>query len=274
MGTKGLICVFYRGRFPIAQFTQGDGSPSVVGARIWNFISVPGNIARLKRGLEHTRILEDKERSRISSEVHKLEKWKSGLHRISVIREHFKEGKLVDLQDQDMSKMSVAELGRFKQWSKKISFLRTQGDTLEVALRLSQTCAIKEFWPQLSLDIGAGIMELAASATHEQPLLIQSGLQFALEAISCQWAYVVDLDGDRFDAFMGAVLKEDSVSTRFTRLGPSKKTLDRATRRKMLVSVPKLVKSFDLSELTHDTNPFLSMVSDIIGRSSQHDTEE
>ncbi|OBT61784.1 hypothetical protein VE03_09085 [Pseudogymnoascus sp. 23342-1-I1] len=53
MGTRHLICVFYRGRFVIAQYGQLDGYPEVQGLKIVAFLKTAGNIERLKQGLAH-----------------------------------------------------------------------------------------------------------------------------------------------------------------------------------------------------------------------------
>ncbi|KAL1970424.1 hypothetical protein VTN77DRAFT_5585 [Rasamsonia byssochlamydoides] len=52
MGTRNLICVFYRGRFVIAQYCQWDGYPEGQGVRILNFLLNSANIDRLKNGLQ------------------------------------------------------------------------------------------------------------------------------------------------------------------------------------------------------------------------------
>ncbi|KFZ10690.1 hypothetical protein V502_07986 [Pseudogymnoascus sp. VKM F-4520 (FW-2644)] len=54
MGTRHLICVFYRGRFVIAQYGQFDGYPEGQGLTIVAFLHGAGNIERFKEGLEHT----------------------------------------------------------------------------------------------------------------------------------------------------------------------------------------------------------------------------
>jgi hypothetical protein len=55
MGTRSLICVFYKGRFVIAQYTQFDGYPEGEGQgmKILNFLLDSANIERLKDGLQH-----------------------------------------------------------------------------------------------------------------------------------------------------------------------------------------------------------------------------
>lgn len=53
MGTRHLICVFYQGRFVVAQYGQWDGYPEGQGVKILKFLRVPINIQRLKEGLKH-----------------------------------------------------------------------------------------------------------------------------------------------------------------------------------------------------------------------------
>jgi hypothetical protein len=55
MGARSLICVFYKGRFVIAQYTQFDGYPEGEGQgmKILNFLLDSANIERLKDGLQH-----------------------------------------------------------------------------------------------------------------------------------------------------------------------------------------------------------------------------
>lgn len=53
MGTRHLICVFYNGRFVIAQYGQWDGYPGGQGVNLMKFLRVPINIQRLKDGLRH-----------------------------------------------------------------------------------------------------------------------------------------------------------------------------------------------------------------------------
>lgn len=53
MGTRHLICVFYKGRFVVAQFGQFDGYPEGQGVALVKFLRVPTNIPRLEEGLKH-----------------------------------------------------------------------------------------------------------------------------------------------------------------------------------------------------------------------------
>ncbi|KAL3713400.1 hypothetical protein TMatcc_002103 [Talaromyces marneffei ATCC 18224] len=53
MGTRNLICIWYKGRFMVAQYCQWDGYLEGQGATILQFLLVPGNIERLKKGVGH-----------------------------------------------------------------------------------------------------------------------------------------------------------------------------------------------------------------------------
>ncbi len=53
MGTRHLICVFYKCRFVVAQYGQWDGYPEGQGVTLMKFLRMPINIQQLKDGLEH-----------------------------------------------------------------------------------------------------------------------------------------------------------------------------------------------------------------------------
>ena len=55
MGTRSLICVYFNGRFVVAQYSRLDGYPyrDGQGMKVWRFLLQPNNIERLKRGLQH-----------------------------------------------------------------------------------------------------------------------------------------------------------------------------------------------------------------------------
>jgi hypothetical protein len=55
MGTRNLICVYYKGRFVVAQYSQWDGYPEGQGQgmRILKFLWESANIELLKEGLQY-----------------------------------------------------------------------------------------------------------------------------------------------------------------------------------------------------------------------------
>jgi hypothetical protein len=78
MGTRSLICVYYKGRFVIAQYSQWDGYPEGQGKTILQFLQVWANIERLKNGLQYIAVLEDDEVESIYNAVAKAQRNNSG----------------------------------------------------------------------------------------------------------------------------------------------------------------------------------------------------
>ncbi|EEP75759.1 predicted protein [Uncinocarpus reesii 1704] len=69
MGTRSVICIWYKGRFVVAQYTQFDGYPEGQGIKILKFLAAPGNVERLKAGLEHVKIISEEEHNEIAEKV-------------------------------------------------------------------------------------------------------------------------------------------------------------------------------------------------------------
>ncbi|KAH9203741.1 hypothetical protein DL95DRAFT_399070 [Leptodontidium sp. 2 PMI_412] len=64
MGTRNLICVFYKRRFVIAQYTQFDGYPEGQGRP---------NVERLKEGLQHIYIPSHEKLQHMEEEIKRLD---------------------------------------------------------------------------------------------------------------------------------------------------------------------------------------------------------
>lgn len=76
-----------------------------------------------------------------------------------------------------------------------------------------------EYWPSLSFNTNAGILELVAQASVEKPVSIMLALDFANNGLFCEWAYVVDLDSGVYEVFGGDVYKHNTDQTRFKDVG-------------------------------------------------------
>jgi len=53
MGTRHLICIYWQGKWYLAQYGQWDGYPRAQGVAILEFLSNSENVKNLKYGLEH-----------------------------------------------------------------------------------------------------------------------------------------------------------------------------------------------------------------------------
>ncbi len=74
-------------------------------------------------------------------------------------------------------------------------------------------------------------------------------LEFANDSLFCEWAYVVDLDGEAFEVFAGAEWKDKTSSKRFNEIGERRDT------------VPDLVKSFSFTELPTTEAEFIGILN-------------
>jgi len=98
------------------------------------------------------------------------------------------------------------------------------------------TWAIKDFlYPSLHGDTGAGILEVIAQACAEEKVPIKFDLSFANNGLSCDWAYVIDLDAKVLEVFKGAQKK--TPGHRFGDVGEVGDT------------VPSFISSLTFSEL-------------------------
>jgi hypothetical protein len=86
-------------------------------------------------------------------------------------------------------------------------------------------------------------------ATAETRVPVALNLEFANDSLYCEWAYVVDLDGEAFEVFAGAEWKDKTSSKRFNEIGERRDT------------VPDLVKSFSFTELPTTKAEFIGILN-------------
>jgi len=60
---------------------------------------------------------------------------------------------------------------------------------------------MKKLHPQLSRDMGADVLAHIMASTGKCELVDQ--IDFAKDGLFCEWAYVIDLDAETFEAFKG-----------------------------------------------------------------------
>ena len=183
MGTRHLICVFYNGRFVVAQYGQWDGDQQ--GARLVKFLRMPDNIQRLKDGLSHT--YEASEEETVAAE-------------------------------KQLNELPVFESWDFADW--------TQDTTKKLP---SNLC------PSLCASTGAAILEVISRAEAERKVPISLELSFANDGLFCEFAFVVDLDKEVLEVFIGCEKK--TPNHRFGDVGENDNT------------VPSFISSFTFSKL-------------------------
>jgi hypothetical protein len=84
MGTRSLICVYYKGRFVVVQYSQWDGYPEGQGMTILKFLWESKNIELLKEGLQYITTLTEEGleelKNSVRQESEKLSRFGSFFH--------------------------------------------------------------------------------------------------------------------------------------------------------------------------------------------------
>ena len=71
----------------------------------------------------------------------------------------------------------------------------------------------KQVWPELCRDTGGGILKLIMDS--ERSLKLRNCINFAVDSLFCEYAYVVDFDNGTFEVFKGFNKKPLNESERF-----------------------------------------------------------
>lgn len=60
---------------------------------------------------------------------------------------------------------------------------------------------LRQKYPQLSRDTGAEVLGLVLALPA--PLALKNSIDFAMDSLYCEWAYVIDFDSNTFEVFKG-----------------------------------------------------------------------
>ncbi|KAK3903470.1 hypothetical protein C8A05DRAFT_14584 [Staphylotrichum tortipilum] len=165
MGTRHLICVFWKGKWYLAQYGQFDGYPEGQGAKLFKFLSVARNIDNLKGGLEH----------------HVYEPTAEQLEAIWVE---------CDAWDAARS----ADPATFNVWERNMHGI----NQLYPSLARETSAGVLGL-----IARAARSEEPAKEATEPKKIPLQLDLGFANDSLFCEWAYVVDLDKEVLEVYGG-----------------------------------------------------------------------
>ncbi|KAK4131914.1 hypothetical protein BT67DRAFT_138792 [Trichocladium antarcticum] len=174
MGTRHLICVFWKGRWFLAQYGQFDGYPEVQGVRVFKFLSVAQNIANLKAGLE----------------AHVYEPTQQDLDAISAECDAWDANRRAQAQGQVSFERNMTGL---QQLYPSLS-RETSAGILGIVARASQAREEEEDDDDAA-EGGAG------KGDRKIPVCLQLG--FATDTLFCEWVYVIDLDREVLEVFGG-----------------------------------------------------------------------
>lgn len=80
-------------------------------------------------------------------------------------------------------------------------------------------------YPQLSRDTGRDILDLVLQS--DNGMLLQNEIDFAADSLFCEWAWVIDLDDNRFEAYRGFNTKPLESNERFSFLNEKAKNISK-----------------------------------------------
>ena len=94
------------------------------------------------------------------------------------------------------------DLSKFKDRLNNVRFLtEIEGEKIDVKYGAKW----KEYYPQLSRDNGAEILQMVMDGANE----LQNEIEFAKDGLMCEWSYIIDLDNNVFEAYSGGFDVED-----------------------------------------------------------------
>ncbi|KAH6636687.1 hypothetical protein F5144DRAFT_190143 [Chaetomium tenue] len=172
MGTRHLICVFWKGKWFIAQYGQWDGYPEGQGVKIFNFLSFARNVENLKAGLEN-HIYEPTE-DEITAINDECEAWDENRRGQNLPYEPRMFG-VNQLYPSLARDTSAGILGMIARAGGAEATDGTEDDKEKKAKKIP----------------------------------VQLGLGFANDTLFCEWAYVVDLDKEVMEVYGGGERKHD-----------------------------------------------------------------
>ncbi|AEO54286.1 hypothetical protein MYCTH_2313755 [Thermothelomyces thermophilus ATCC 42464] len=172
MGTRHLICVFWKGKWVLAQYGQFDGYPEGQGVKIFNFLSYARNIDNLKAGLDH----------------YIYEPTKEELDAIWAECDAWDENRLAQGLPYQHNMFGINQL--YPSLARE-----TSAGILGIIARASQTGS------EDGTDGSAGM--------RAKKVPVSLDLEFANETLFCEWAYVIDLDKEILEIYGGGEHKHD-----------------------------------------------------------------
>ncbi|KAK3327389.1 hypothetical protein B0T19DRAFT_421601 [Cercophora scortea] len=232
MGTRHLICIFWRGKWVLAQYGQFDGYPEYQGVRIFRFLSVARNIERLKAGLEnHVYEPSEEELDAIYAEI---DAWNESNQTQAFVPGH--EG--TDALYPSLSRKTSAKiLGIIARAAPG----EAGGDSSGLG---------DEDDDDDDNDINHGPeSSTGAPAGGKKKIPLRLELDFANNGLYCEWVYVIDLDSEVLEVFGGSEAKH--AHHRFKDIGGED------------ASVPAFISAFPFSDifLMTDGDDFVGRVA-------------
>lgn len=124
------------------------------------------------------------------------------------------------------------------------------------------------FPPTLNRDTGAKIFDIIAAARLDDYIPIYSQVEFAHDALFCEYCYCVDLDAEVFEIFGGHTdIPNDKDDGKVEQIGKNrflevcKAAKPMPFLEEAMLSMPSMLKSWPLAQLPKDLDDMLTQVA-------------
>ncbi|KAK3937109.1 hypothetical protein QBC46DRAFT_268296 [Diplogelasinospora grovesii] len=182
MGTRHLICVFWKGQWVLAQYGQWDGDAEFCGVKVYRFLSVAQNVEHLKAGLEHHVYCPTN--AEIRSMWIEAEDWDEAKHKAMLIP-------LYVYLHPKFDGINVLYPSLSRGTSHKI---------LSMIARAGRAGGWERSYPE------------GSELIQETKIPLQPELHFARYSF-CEWVYVIDLDKEVLEVYGGHEWKDKIVGS-------------------------------------------------------------
>jgi hypothetical protein len=126
-----------------------------------------------------------------------------------------------------------------------------------------------EKYPSLSRDTAAEILKMVFISEKQLPVV--NNIDFALDSLFCEWAYVIDLDNMYLEVYKGFNKNDLDQSDRFFKMEiENKETLSAEKLRKNEYNAIKIVTKFSLYDLPKKEE-FFNIINELTKEPDEQD---
>ncbi|EGP83674.1 unnamed protein product [Zymoseptoria tritici ST99CH_3D1] len=218
MGTRHLILVWYKGKWHIAQYGQWDGYPGGQGMTVFRFLT---NTDTAKDICKRLNLTDDcGPRYPIKTEPYSTEPapakeniaaLKAALDNDILFSPSQEEVDIICEKAEEVEReaQKLSEALSKQSNSEKDSVVRDALIPRSFFLSDARFRSLLFVEPSLARDTGAGILSYVAYSKEKVP--IQMDVEFIMDSMMCEWAYVVDLDAELLEVYNGGISSEGYI---------------------------------------------------------------
>lgn len=114
-------------------------------------------------------------------------------------------------------------------------------------------------YPYLTRDNGADILNMIYNDDTDESLWLNNSEEFAGDSLFCEWAYIIDLDKNKFEVYEGFNTSPLTINDRFYNL--SENGRDGLDQKYYPI---RIIKSYDLDNLPEYPDQFVEEIEELV----------